>query len=94
MIKSTSAIMLLMVILTAFAVEANSLEPEQWISFTGMDYPTPAEIEVVEETFDSILVEMALDGVNVITGVIASRTAVVFFSEILDPVRSINNFHR
>ena len=49
----------------ALTIDAAAMGVGMWTSFTGVDHPTPAEIEVVEQDGDSVLVDMMLDGMNV-----------------------------
>ena len=62
MIRSVIVITCFIAVLT---LDAAAMELGKWISFTGGNHPAPAEIEVVEQDSDSILVDMMLDGVNV-----------------------------
>ena len=62
MIRFAVAVMCILAILTT---DAFAMEIGEWESFTGVGHPTSAEIEVVEQGRDSILVDMTLDGMKV-----------------------------
>ncbi len=44
---------------------ADAIEAGTWKSFTGGSYPAPAEMEVIEQDKNSILVDMMLEGMNI-----------------------------
>jgi len=52
-------------LVVSLTIGVSAVKAEVWMSFTGFDHPTPAEIQVMEQSRDTILVEMTLDGVNV-----------------------------
>ena len=62
MVRSGVAVIWLM---SALTINAAAMAAGTWTSFIGGGYPSPAEIEVVEQGRDGILVDMTLDGMNV-----------------------------
>lgn len=49
----------------ALTTGAVAMEASSWIPLTGSSHPKPAEIEVVEQNNDSVLLDMKLDGIYI-----------------------------